>query len=219
VAAQLKGSDAVTVNINSPGGNFFEGIAIYNVLRAHPGRVTVNIMGMAASAASIVAMAGDEIRIARAGFLMIHNAWCVAMGDRHDMADSAEFLAPFDAAMAEVYAARTGMKVVSIAAMLDNETWISGEEAVTQNFADSLLPADQVVEDAKAKAEGKSINAVRAIDAALAAQGRPRSERRGLIRELRNGMPGAAASESPMPGAGLLDVAASLRRLTTTIKR
>ncbi|BEN40789.1 hypothetical protein SMKC049_25810 [Serratia marcescens] len=72
----MNGAD-VTVNINSPGGDMFEGLAIYNLLREYQGKVTVKVLGLAASAASIIAMAGDEIQIGRGAFLMIHNCWVV----------------------------------------------------------------------------------------------------------------------------------------------
>jgi ATP-dependent Clp protease protease subunit len=216
ISSKLKDAGSVVVNINSPGGDFFEGVAIYNLLRAHAGKVTVNIMGLAASAASVIAMAGDEVNIARAGFLMIHNAWCLAMGDRHDMADAAEFLAPFDAAMVDVFAARTGKKTSELTAMLDNETWINGEDAVRQKFADALLAADAVKEDAKAKAEAKIPNAMRRLDEVLAKQGMPRSERRSLIKEIRGGTPGAA-SQPATHDAGLSVLVASLRDLSKTI--
>jgi ATP-dependent Clp protease protease subunit len=216
ISSKLKDAGSVVVNINSPGGDFFEGVAIYNLLRAHAGKVTVNIMGLAASAASVIAMAGDEVNIARAGFLMIHNAWCLAMGDRHDMADAAEFLAPFDAAMVDVFAARTGKKATELTAMLDDETWIGGEDAVKQKFADALLAADAVKEDAKAKAEAKIPNAMRRLDEVLAKQGMPRSERRSLIKEIRGGTPGAA-SQPATHDAGLSDLVASLRDLSKTI--
>jgi ATP-dependent protease ClpP protease subunit len=112
VAAQLRaiGDRPVEVQINSPGGDMFEGIAIYNVLREHPQPITVKVMGMAASAASIIAMAGDSIEIGAASFLMIHNCWVVAVGNRHDMAETAAFLEPFDTAMAGVYAERSGLR-------------------------------------------------------------------------------------------------------------
>src|SRR6185436_2438068 len=93
IAAALRsiGADKdVVVNINSPGGDLFEGMAIYNLLREHQGKVTVKVLGVAASAASIVAMAGDEIQIARAGFLMIHNTWVIAMGNRNDLREIAD---------------------------------------------------------------------------------------------------------------------------------
>ncbi|MBN8956897.1 MAG: Clp protease ClpP, partial [Rhizobiales bacterium] len=98
VTAALRsiGNRDVVVNINSPGGDFFEGLAIYNVLRDHPAKVTVKVLGIAASAASVIAMAGDEVLIARAGFMMIHNTWIIAMGDRNDLREVADWLEPFD---------------------------------------------------------------------------------------------------------------------------
>jgi len=80
-ALRNMGEGPVTVNINSPGGDMFEGLAIYNLLREHPGEVTVKVLGLAASAASVIAMAGDTVQIARAGFYMVHNAWVVAEVD------------------------------------------------------------------------------------------------------------------------------------------
>ncbi|MDN9015590.1 ATP-dependent Clp protease proteolytic subunit, partial [Staphylococcus aureus] len=83
-------------------------------------------MGLAASAASIVAMAGDEVRIARAGFLNIHNCWVVAMGNRYDLMDMAERLAPFDQAMADIYAARTGTSQDTMQQLMNADSWIAG---------------------------------------------------------------------------------------------
>ena len=94
------GEREVVVNINSPGGDVFEGLAIYNMLRGHKADVTVRIVGLAASAASVIAMAGDRVEIARAGFLMIHNTWVYAIGDRHDLATVAGQLGAFDEVMA-----------------------------------------------------------------------------------------------------------------------
>src|SRR5476649_135870 len=103
----LNGED-VTVNINSPGGDMFEGLAIYNLLRQYSGKVTVKVLGLAASAASIIAMAGDEVQVGRGAFLMIHNCWVAVMGNRNDLIQTAQDMAPFDQAMADIYAARSG---------------------------------------------------------------------------------------------------------------
>ena len=146
IAAALRsvnGAD-VTVNINSPGGDMFEGLAIYNLLRDYSGKVTVKVLGLAASAASIIAMAGDEIRIARAGFLNIHNCWVVALGNRQDLLEVASRLEPFDQAMAEIYATRTGSKLSAMQQLMDADTWLNGSAAVEQGFADQLLAADAV---------------------------------------------------------------------------
>lgn len=145
IAAALRsiGERDVVVNINSPGGDVFEGIAIYNIVRAHPGRVTVRIIGLAASAASVVAMAGDRIEIARSGFIMMHNVWVVMSGNRNDLRDAADLLEPFDEALAGIYAARSGLDKKAVAKLMDSETWLGGEQAIEQGFADGLLPEDE----------------------------------------------------------------------------
>ncbi|HYG07661.1 MAG TPA: head maturation protease, ClpP-related [Stenotrophomonas sp.] len=183
IAAALRGMGAgpVTVNINSPGGDMFEGLAIYNLLREHDGEVTVKVLGLAASAASVIAMAGDKIQIARAAFLMIHNAWVMAVGNRHDLEEVAATLKPFDDAMASIYAAQTGQDSAAMAKLMDRETWIAGEAAVEDGFADELLPSDKV-EKGASKA---SASAVRRIESALRASGMPKSEAMRLISEIK----------------------------------
>jgi len=215
VAAALRkiGSREVTVNMNSPGGDFFEGIAIYNLLREHPGKVTVKIMGLAASAASVIAMAGDEVQISEVGFLMVHNAWAIAVGNRHDFRDAAATLEPFDDAMAGLYASRSGADKAEAAAWMDAETWFNGSKAIDAGLADSLLPASLVSEDTTENT--KSLAAVRRVDAALAKQGLPRSERRTLLGELKRGTHDAAPHA--MHDAGD-DWSASLADLLKTVK-
>lgn len=217
VSAALKGAKDVIVNVNSPGGDFFEGIAIYNLLRAHEGRVDVNIMGLAASAASIVAMAGDSVRIGKAAELMIHNAWGLVIGDKSDMTKAAADFKGFDELMAGVYADRTGKARADISSMMDAETWLSGEEAVAEKFADALLDADEVKEDAAAKSKPAPVKAVRRIDALLAERGMPRSERRALIQQIKGGTPGAAVHDEVTPRADLKRLQESLRRLETAL--
>lgn len=187
VSDQLKaiGNSDVTVYINSPGGDMFEGLAIYNVLKQHQGKVTVKILGLAASAASLIAMAGDEIQVAKAGFIMIHNAWTVAAGNRNDFLDLAAYLEPFDKTMSELYADKTGIDSKELAAMMDAETWINGTDALDKGFADSLLNSD-IVEDKNAS------NAAAKLDVALAKAGIPRSERRKLLKDYKEGMQNAA---------------------------
>lgn len=176
------GNQDVVVNVNSPGGDFFEGIAIYNLLREHPAKVTIKVLGLAASAASIIAMAGDEIQISEVGFLMVHNAWAVAVGNRHDFAETAATLEPFDDAMASLYATRAGVDKAAAASWMDEETWFNGSRAVEVGLADGLLPSSQVSESTEQST--KSLAAARRVEAALAKQGLPRSERRSLIGEL-----------------------------------
>lgn len=191
----LNGAD-VTVNLNSPGGDMFEGLAIYNLLREYEGKVTVKVLGLAASAASIIAMAGDDIQIGRGAFLMIHNCWVYAMGNRHDLAQIASDMEPFDKAMGDIYSVRTGLSKVEVAAMMDEETYIGGSDAVEKGFADRLLSADEISDDDDSPAA-----ALRKLDALLAKADTPRSERRKLLKALSGSKPGAAASHDGMPGA------------------
>lgn len=191
----MSGAD-VTVNINSPGGDMFEGLAIYNLLREYEGRVTVKVLGIAASAASIIAMAGDEIRIGRGAFLMIHNCWVCAMGNRQDFAELAASLQPFDCAMADIYASRSGLDISAVQALMDAESYIGGSEAIEKGLADSLLAADAISDGDDSPAA-----ALRKLDALLAKTNTPRSERRKLIKSLSGSMSGAAPGSDGMPGA------------------
>ncbi|ORM64531.1 peptidase S14 [Pantoea rodasii] len=198
IAAALRsiGGADVTVNINSPGGDMFEGLAIYNLLREYEGKVTVKVLGLAASAASIIAMAGDEVQIGRGAFLMIHNCWVYAMGNRHDLQQIASDMVPFDKAMNDIYGARTGLDTATIDAMMDAETYIGGSDAVDKGFADRLLSADEIADDDDSPAA-----ALRKLDAMLAKTDAPRSERRKLLKALTGSKPGAAATPEGMPGA------------------
>lgn len=186
------GAQDVVVELNSPGGDFFEGVAIYNALRAHPHKVTVRVLGLAASAASVIAMAADDLQIGKAGFLMVHNAWVMAVGNRHDLAEASQTMAPFDDAMATLYSDRAGVEKAKAAEWMDNETWFNGEQAIAAGLADSYLPADAVTED-KTKAEAvRGVNATRRVDALLAKTGMPRTERRALLADAKGGKPDAA---------------------------
>lgn len=191
----MNGAD-VTVNINSPGGDMFEGLAIYNLLREYEGHVTVKVLGIAASAASIIAMAGDDIQIGRGAFLMIHNCWLYAMGNRHDFAELAQSLEPFDTAMADIYAARSDLDIAAVQKLMDAESYIGGSDAVAKGLADSLLSADAVSDGDESPAV-----ALRKLDALLAKTNTPRSERRKLIKALTGNTPGAVTDPDGKPGA------------------
>lgn len=217
VASQLRAiAGPVEVQINSPGGDMFEGIAIYNVLREHPHDVTVKVMGMAASAASIIAMAGDTVEIGAASFLMIHNCWVLAMGNRHDMRETAEFLEPFDAAMVDVYAARSGQKVEDIAKWMDAETFMSGSQAIERGFADALLAADKITTDEKAQASDRQVNELRAMELQLVSAGLTRTQARDRINKIK-GTPGAALDADTTPGAGDPELTGALASLLKSI--
>ncbi|WP_416193532.1 head maturation protease, ClpP-related [Nitrobacter sp. TKz-YC01] len=215
ISAALRsiGNKDITVRINSPGGDMFEGIAIYNLLRAHPAKVTVEVLGWAASAASIIAMAGDDIRMGLGSFMMVHNAWGVVIGNRHDMREAAELFDQFDAALADIYQARTGMKRADIEQLMDAETFMTAAQAVEHGFADGVDDA-QIHAETNASAQVRpEIRAKRRIDAALAQQGISRTERRKMFCQIA-GMHDAA--ETAMHDAG--SHAAAIQRLIDTIR-
>ncbi len=214
ISAALRsiGAKDVVVNINSPGGDFFEGMAIYNLLREHQGKVTVRVLGVAASVASVIAMAGDEILIGDGAFFMIHNAWAVAVGNRHDMMDSAKLLEPFDAAMAALYAHQTGMSTTEAAAMMDQETWIGAQQAVDDGFATGLLPSSEITKSTQASTKSKPLAL---IEASMAKAGISRNSRRDTFKALFSGTPGAAEDATPSAGP---EVAALLQSLTAAIR-
>jgi len=209
------GARDIVVSINSPGGDVFEGIAIYNLLREHKTRVDVRVMGLAASAASLIAMAGDQLTMGRGAMLMVHNAWGVTVGNRHDMAAAAAVLAPIDDAMADIYAARTERPKKEMAGLMDAETWMSSGQAVAGKFADAVMDDAPAPEAPGARAD---IAARHQLDLILAKQGMPRSERRKLLRDLSPGGTPCAASDPAMRDAGLAGAAAELRHLLATIR-
>lgn len=174
------GEGDVVVNINSPGGDMFEGIAIYNLLKAHKGHITVNVLGMAASAASIIAMAGDTINIGKSAFLMIHNCWTYAVGNSQGFAQLSDELTQFDKGMAQIYVDKTGLNERRIIDMLDEETWLSGDDAIEMGFADGFLSSET-----ETKKIEDNVNAVRRVETALRASGMPRSQAQKLISELK----------------------------------
>lgn len=186
--AQLDGAD-VKVRINSPGGDLFDGIAIYNLLRQHQGKVTVEIIGMAASAASVIACAGDEVLIGDGAMFMIHQAHGFVIGNATDMSKSAEDFKAFDASMAAIYSARTGIEQTKITDMMLAETYLTAQEAVEKGFATGFLQE----QDTSRQAQNAS---ARKIDAVLASIGMTRSERRSLMKEFK-GMPSAATTDMP----------------------
>lgn len=207
----LDGADVV-VNINSPGGDVFEGLAIYNLLREYKGHVTVRVLGVAASAASFIAMAADEIQIARAGFFMIHNAWTGLWGNRNDLRETADFLEQIDDTIADIYHVRSGLSVDELKADMDKERWINGRDAIDSGFADAFLPSDVVVEDTKNFTKEKV--AAHKADILLAKAGMSRSSRRELIQDLK-GTPGATNQATPSASNDVLEsVLQSMRNAT-----
>ncbi|MBU3322325.1 ATP-dependent Clp protease proteolytic subunit [Escherichia coli] len=131
----------IDLRIHSPGGDVFEGIAIYNLLRNHPAEITVYIDGVAASMASVVAMAGDRVVMPENAMMMIHKPWGISGGNAGDMRDYADLLDKVETVLVPAYARKTGKSAQEITAMLEDETWMDGKECLKHGFADELLPS------------------------------------------------------------------------------
>lgn len=197
-ALRAIGDKAVTVYINSPGGDMFEGIAIYNRLREHSQQVTTKVLGLAASAASVIYLAGQERQVASSAFLMIHNCWTCACGNRNYLRDVADDLEEFDTAMADLYAETSGQPVEDMAELMDDETFIRGKRALELGLATGLLTADEVVE--RDDESSTQTSALKAMDVALAKAGIPRSQRRELFAQFKTSTPSAAGGTTQNAG-------------------
>lgn len=128
----------INLRIHSPGGDVFEGNAIYNLLKSHPARVDVYIDGLAASMASVIAMAGDTIYMPENAMMMVHKPWGIQGGDADDMRRYAELLEKVEGTLVQAYVSKTGKSEDEIKALLKSETWMTGREAVEAGFADQL---------------------------------------------------------------------------------
>lgn len=129
---------SVLIRINSPGGDAFEGIAIYNLLRAQKKPIEVCVDGIAASAASIIAMAGDVITMGPNAMMMIHNAWAVCMGEAADMRKMADALDKISVSIAQTYVTKTGKTLEEVVALMDAETWMTAQECLELGFATAV---------------------------------------------------------------------------------
>lgn len=140
----LRGIKAGTIHlrINSPGGSVFAARAIEQALRDHKARVVVHVDGLAASAATFIAMAGDEVVMSKGAMFMIHRASTVAWGNAEDLMDTAGLLEKIDGTLAQTYADRTKQKLEQVAEWMAAETWFTAEEAVEHGFADRIADAD-----------------------------------------------------------------------------
>ncbi len=136
---KVKSAKTIDLRINSEGGEVFAAKAIYTLLRDHGARVIVHVDGLAASAASYIAMAGDEILIAESAFFMIHEARGGVRGTASDMRRTADMVEQVNASILETYVARTGKDAAAIKSMMADETWFTGKEAVAAGFADKVV--------------------------------------------------------------------------------
>jgi ATP-dependent Clp endopeptidase proteolytic subunit ClpP len=146
-------ANQITVRINSPGGDVFDGLAIYNALKAHPATIKTNVEGLAASAASFIALAGDTVNIAPAAFMMIHKAWGFAIGNADDFRDMVVTLDKIDGQLADIYAKKTGKTKDEMLALMKGEadgTWFTADEAKALGLVDAVTgdapAADETVD-------------------------------------------------------------------------
>lgn len=134
-------AETISVRINSPGGVVFDGIAIYNALARHSAKVVATVEGVAASIASVILMAADEIRVTEGAHIMVHRPWSFAAGDAETMRKEAAVLDKLEAGIIDLYEARTGASRDDLAAWVAAETWFSAKEAVESGFADTVVEA------------------------------------------------------------------------------
>lgn len=143
-AKELKALTAktITVRINTPGGDVFDGLAIYNSLKAHGAAIHVKVDGLAASIGSIIAMAGDTVTMGGSAFLMVHNPWALAIGNADDMREMAATLDKIGDSLAGIYATRKGVSAEQARQWMADETWFTAEEAQAAGLADTVQGTD-----------------------------------------------------------------------------
>lgn len=178
--AEVGDAKTIHVRINSPGGSVFDGIAIYNALREHPAKVITHVDSLAASIASVIALAGDEVRIAKNAYLMIHDPWTITIGNAEQLRKDAGLLDKFAQTILGVYTAKSSKKPADIESMMHEETWLTADEAL------DLGLVDQVVDTSDVKAEF-DLSVYAHVPAALAGSGSNEvPDKRDLERILRD---------------------------------
>jgi ATP-dependent protease ClpP protease subunit len=202
VAAALKGQDGkkLTVSLHSYGGDALAGVAIHNMLARHTGHKTVIVEGVAASAASLIAMAGDRIVMPENAFLMIHEAWGGAIGDAATLRDQADLVERISASYRRTYAAKSGKPEEEVAALMAAETWFTADEAVAQGFATEAAPPADVRAMAVPMDRFTRVPAALAVPFTPPASPVPQEEVRVTEANIQAGAePVAAAPVAPVP--------------------
>ena len=178
-------ASTIEVAINSPGGSVFQGLAIYNTLRTHPARIVTRVDGVAASAASFIAQAGDDRIMVESSQMMIHNAMATAYGNADDFREVADFLDRQSTNIANLYASRSGMPADRYVEMMNAETWMTAEEAVAEGLADSVLVPERQTSNRSPHAalDEAAAPAAAPVDAALV-EHKQAGERAAFLRSL-----------------------------------
>lgn len=173
----------LNVYINSPGGDVFEGVAIYNMLKRHKAHVNIHVDGLAASIASVIAMAGDTITMPSNAMLMIHNAWLYTAGNSKDLREAADMLDKVDTSIRQSYINKAGDKIGEddLITLMEAETWLTAQEAFDYGLCDVVGETKQIA----ALASGELLAKYRNVPAAMTQKEEPPTPENGLSEEKR----------------------------------
>ena len=141
--ASIADGEEIIVNVASNGGDVFAASEIYTMLRSHPSNVTVNIQGLAASAASVIAMSGNQVKISPTAQIMIHQASIATYGNHDELAQQVNVLKGIDQSIANAYSNKTGLDEGALLNLMAKETWLTAQDAVNQGFADEIMFVDE----------------------------------------------------------------------------
>lgn len=193
---ELEAITAKTIHlrINSPGGSVFDAMAMFNSLRAHPAHVVSHIDGLAASAATVVALGGNEVRIAANAFFMIHDPWLWTAGNAAQLRKDADLLDKLGGSIVDTYAAKTEATVADVKAWMEAETWFTAAEAVDAGFADALDTTEEEDDLAAAAAALFDLSIYSHVPDALRARGSEPTE--PTTRELEQALRDAGLSRA-----------------------
>jgi ATP-dependent Clp endopeptidase proteolytic subunit ClpP len=195
----------VNIRINSPGGSVFGGMSIYNAIQSYDGGTTTIVDGLAASAASYIALAGDTVKINQGAFIMIHEAWSLAIGNAKDFRKEADLLDKIDGQIAGFYARKTGKELSDIQEIMTDETWFTADEALEFGLVDEVMektkPAENLfdlsvfnnVPDALSQSEACETQKPKDFETALRDAGMSRREAKAVLAG------GLRAIEKPEP--------------------
>ena len=193
---ELQGVSARTIHlrINSPGGSVFEALAMFNSLREHPARVIAHVDGLAASAATVVALGGDELRMASNAFFMIHDPWLLTIGNAEQLRKDADLLDKIGGSIVDTYQAKTKASAEEVKAWMEAETWFNAEEAQEAGFADSVEHQEEDDDLAAAAAALFDLSIYSHVPDALSSRGSEPKE--PTIRELEKALRDAGLSRA-----------------------
>ena len=176
----LDGSGNITVWINSPGGDVFAAAQIYNMLMEYKGDVTVKVDALAASAASVIAMAGTTVLMSPVAVMMIHNPMTIAIGDSKEMQKAGEMLDEVKESIMNAYEIKTGLNRTKISHLMDAESWFNAKKAMELGFADGILNAEKGTEDMAKETEVEGMMFSRtAVTNSLLSKLIPKPEKKG----------------------------------------